>query len=320
MVKNRRVAGGYISNFDGFSENVYDRVKKARRALIRKDAETEHKEKDPYDNIWDSGLEILKPVIEIPHKLLIVCNTIHDKVDEIEFSILVKGKWDSNCFRLEDAYLIPKQKVTRYSVDYLEDLGAYKRDGFNTIIHSHPFKSAHFSGADDEYINSNFICSILFSDGEFTASIINVDIEKGKKLQISPQMSMILDSCEIAGLDNIIEERFAKNYSNYNCMGKGVYRGAFKYNEDGQWGYDGDDVLAKLDKLSKCDKSSREDEEDGEDESLGDESEESRELEEDECNPLVGYDPSLGGYLDHSEGIEQDKGRKGRVITPLKGG
>lgn len=136
-------------------------------------------------DIFDSELHIAdKVIIRVPIKILSVCRAIQKKVNEHEFSILVKAAWNKNVLELSENFVIPKQEVTYSSVDYRDNLAEYKKQGYNVVIHSHPFKSNSFSRDDIETINTHFTASLLYSCGEFTRAVIAVPINRDTILQI----------------------------------------------------------------------------------------------------------------------------------------
>ena len=148
--------------------------------------------------VWNSGLKIVKPKILIPYKLLLVCNSIQKKLENYEFSILAKGRWTSDGFKLSSDYVIPEQEVSHCSVEYdNKDVLKYLKQGYNVVIHSHPFDSSDFSGIDDEYINANFQCSILYSNSKFTNAVLNIKINNEFKLQIKPEIKLIHDKIDV---------------------------------------------------------------------------------------------------------------------------
>lgn len=148
---------------------------------------------DPIQNAWDSELVIKNELtVYIPQYIKDVCNTIQNKVNHNEFSILVKSDWNEDGdLVLYKEYVIPKQTVTPTSVGYNEPLDPYISNGYNVVIHSHPFKSSSFSYADRDTINTNFECSILYSEGNFTAATIPVQIRPGVVLHIPPKIAII---------------------------------------------------------------------------------------------------------------------------------
>lgn len=152
------------------------------------------------EELWDSGLKIIKnPKVVIPAKVLAVCLKIQEKVGHNEFSILVKGTWTEKGFKLSDDFIIPEQEVTATTVKY-GDLQHYKQQGYNTVIHSHPFKSRSFSSTDDSSINAHFVCSILFSVSEFTKAVITIPVSDGIKLQVDAEIQLDF-SIDIADID-----------------------------------------------------------------------------------------------------------------------
>jgi hypothetical protein len=137
------------------------------------------------NKVWDSGLSVIKPEICIHPDVLRISKTIQEKVKNNEFSVLFKGYWGEDVgFIVEPDFYIPKQKVSFSSVDYDEDLHPHKVKGYNTVIHSHPFsKNSVFSFADEDTINSNMDCSILFTN-RFVEATLRVKIKDGIMLKI----------------------------------------------------------------------------------------------------------------------------------------
>lgn len=166
---------------------------------------------------WDSGLKIYKPVISIPEKVKHICKVIQNHVGSSEFSVLFKGDWNFDDFRISEEYIIPKQKVSGSSVDYKEDLTKYKKEGFNVVIHSHPFSLTSFSHTDEEHINVHFDVSVLFCRGEFTDATMRIKLKDGI-LKLKPEIKMIseIPVIPIDGLDNIEKFRLPDTYLNYH--------------------------------------------------------------------------------------------------------
>lgn len=157
---------------------------------------------------WESGLIILKdPKILIPDYIKYVCDDIQEKIKDNEFSILTSGRWTKNGFEIDENYVIPIQEVGGVDVDFKEELDSYVQDGYNTIIHSHPFNSSSFSCSDNETINSNFDCSILYSQGDFTASTLRIKISEDIRIVINPNIKYISPIMDI-NIDNIKTKQF----------------------------------------------------------------------------------------------------------------
>jgi hypothetical protein len=115
--------------------------------------------------IWDSDLKIIENlVVIVPIELLSVLEFIQSKVNDLEFSILCKGKFNEDGYTVFSEFYVPEQEVTSVSVEYTEDLHLKRKEGYEVIIHSHPFSkgSSDFSGTDEEFINSHFTCSLLY--------------------------------------------------------------------------------------------------------------------------------------------------------------
>ncbi len=124
---------------------------------------------------WESDLKIVSYVIvQVPMKLLLVCNNIADRVDDNEFSIVTDiVEKTIDCVRLSDDYYIPKQSVTPGSIDYLND--EYHH---SVVIHRHPDEHNTFSPTDKAYINQNFELSLLYTQKEkFVNGVYNLKIE-----------------------------------------------------------------------------------------------------------------------------------------------
>lgn len=186
--------------------------------------------------VFSSGLKVVKThtekvLITLSPLIISVCNSLQRKVGHNEFSIVCKGKWgDDGSYIVSEDYKVPKQKVDGAAVDYdLDHLEQLKMEGYNTVIHSHPFKSANFSSSDDETINSHFECSVLYSVGEFTTATIAVVPVPGMKL-------IITGNPTIEGDDNVVPE---SESSNIEKKFKDTYS---KYYNYGYWyGYDNPD-------------------------------------------------------------------------------
>jgi len=141
---------------------------------------------------WKSNLNFVSNLILIPEDLELICKSIQSQVGSDEFSILTRGNWTKNGFQLEKEFIIPKQEVGSCNVDFEEDIGKFKKEGFNTIIHSHPFTNdATFSGSDDETINKNFMCSVLFCRGGFTDATLKIEVKKHLKLGLTPDIKVV---------------------------------------------------------------------------------------------------------------------------------
>jgi len=124
---------------------------------------------------WDSDLKVISRVlVQVPMKLLLVCNNIAERVDENEFSIVtdIVGK-TIDCVCLSDDYYIPKQSVTPGSIDYLND--EYHH---SVVIHRHPDDHNSFSSTDKAYINQNFELSLLYTKKDnFVNGVYNLKLE-----------------------------------------------------------------------------------------------------------------------------------------------
>jgi len=126
---------------------------------------------------FDSGLCIISPVVTVERELLAVCKYIQGKLTGKEFSLLTKGSFGSENFNVSAQYVIPEQEISSGHVCFLEELESYRQDGFNTIIHSHHTMGIGFSGSDKDTINQNFLCSLLFANGEFKESSLLIPFQ-----------------------------------------------------------------------------------------------------------------------------------------------
>jgi proteasome lid subunit RPN8/RPN11 len=175
--------------------------------------------------------------IYIPPSILYLCNGLQQKFTDLEFSILVKGKWTEDGFELSEETAIPKQEVTGASVDLNDaQTDKFKQEGFNTIIHSHPFKSTSFSHSDLQTLTPHYTCSILYSKGEFPVATISIDVHPGVKITVGTALFLLE---YVSDLPENIGELIKRKYSgvvHYNPN----YGGSYTYgaNKAGKAEYD----------------------------------------------------------------------------------
>ena len=192
--------------------------------------------------VWDSDWAPSKLRVIVDSKLLSACKYIQDQIDGKEFSILAKGEFINDGFYIKNDYYVPEQEVETASVDYKENLALKKADGYNTVIHSHPFsESTSFSGADDEHINSHFTCSLLLNKSSKPVdAIVNIPVE-GRWLQFKVE-----DIAEGKEIVVVSAENLAKihkkeySISKYSNVQSRLYGGIKSYesileNEDKKW-------------------------------------------------------------------------------------
>lgn len=167
-----------------------------------------------YCEIWDSGLEILRGIkIKIPLRLLIVCNSIQKQLsDNYEFTILAKGQWTREGFVISEEYIIPEQEVRRASVEYLEDLFKYRQQGYNVIIHSHPFNMHEFSIDDEETINTHFDCSVLYSQRKFVKAVVTIKVSDNIVLQLEGKTEIDWNTYEEVDISKIKKQEIPKRF------------------------------------------------------------------------------------------------------------
>ena len=156
------------------------------------------------ENQWESELNIISSIqVVIPVKLYLVCNQIASKVGGNEFSIVtdIKEKDNQNIL-LNDEFYIPKQKVNPSNIDYLLDVYNH-----SVCIHRHPDGCNGFSSTDKEYINQNFVLSLLYTrrDG-FVNGIYNMRLDDKTMIQLPVEIKVDYNLEEIS-IENIIEEK-----------------------------------------------------------------------------------------------------------------
>ena len=150
---------------------------------------------DPLGNhnmVWESGLEIVKPPINIivPASLVDVMTSIEAQIKNAEFSIYVKADISNvGDVVISEEYCIPDQNVSMADVEYNDP----PVDGFNAVIHKHPSGMRVFSTTDDKYINKNFEVSLLWCDKMFVTAIVNYEIRSGVKLQLEGEVVVGVD-------------------------------------------------------------------------------------------------------------------------------
>jgi hypothetical protein len=165
----------------------------------------------------------------VPLRIWNVCNELQTNLGSNEFSIVCKGTFNKEGkFVVSKEYAVPKQEVAGASVDYdNEDLQRLKLEGWNVIIHSHPFNcaSSSFSQSDKDTINTHFDCSILFSCKDFTFSTMSFPVRNGIKLVVESDVSMMAEE----GSEIVSKAEYDK-----------IQKKVYTYNENDYWyGYDG---------------------------------------------------------------------------------
>lgn len=125
--------------------------------------------------IFDSGLSIVKAnegfKIYYPIVYVGLIQTLNRVVDGYEYSFFGKiNKIAGNKIFLEEDYYIPEQEVSHSSVKYKEK----PPEGWDVVVHRHPFQGGGFSATDETYINANFIVSLLINNDTITQGVFNV--------------------------------------------------------------------------------------------------------------------------------------------------
>ncbi len=178
------------------------------------------------NSVWDSGMKFIPTIVLVKREAINIIKALCYKFPDTEFSVLFKTEFSNNGIVVTSEYYIPKQEVSGASVDYLEDLALVKKEGFNAIVHKHPGSgNSKFSSADMDFINKNFMCSILVnSTGRICQCLLNIKINDDTVIQIPEAKVSILDDeplPDIDGLENITVKTI--DYGKYYNYGTGEY-------------------------------------------------------------------------------------------------
>jgi len=133
--------------------------------------------------------------------------------EDFEFSILLKGKYneDGNFIVDVNDYVIPKQKVSSSTIRYdNSETTEYITEGYNTVIHKHPHGFNEFSRTDYEFINKNFMCSILYTDNKFVMATLLIPLKLGFERENGECLNDFLD--EILDEEGIVNNNLSDNY------------------------------------------------------------------------------------------------------------
>jgi len=157
------------------------------------------------NTVWDSGLKIARTVqIYVPFKVLSIVRSIEEKLPmDVEFSVLFKARRDGNKIYVEPEYYIPKQEVSYSTIEYQEDLGVLREQGYRVVVHKHPSGITDFSSTDDEHINAHFDASILYVGKGFQKAVVRVKLDEETILLVPAEIVMEEDEIEVQGIENI---------------------------------------------------------------------------------------------------------------------
>jgi len=161
--------------------------KKKKRKKIEKREESKETEtyKGDDDNIWDSGLNIIKGQdihILVSEEISRLCKALEQRVDT-EFMLYAKADFRTfPTITIQDIFF-PEQEASYAYVKSLEK----KPDEFNVVIHRHPHGNTQFSATDDEFLNNNSLISMLFTNGEFATATINIKINGTSFVQVETE-------------------------------------------------------------------------------------------------------------------------------------
>jgi len=160
----------------------------------------------------------------IPESILNLMRGLDDHFNSqnIEFSIFCKSYIDKDRdLIISDEYYIPEQICTSTEVEYKEDNLEY-----NTVIHKHPNNVKSFSGTDEEYINRNFLASLLWVDKKFELGLVNIPTSIGL-LRLPLELNLMTSPLELPEqevLDKIKKKTYAvSQHYNYNKPITGSY-------------------------------------------------------------------------------------------------
>jgi len=176
--------------------------------------------------VWNNkNLEKIKDIeVEIPISLVYVMRQISEKMTtDSEFGLYLKGEFVDRKLIVSEEYYVPKQKVSRASIDFDDEDGGPE---WNGVIHKHPTGCTGFSGTDDGSINSNHLFSLLFESNQIKSGEINLTVK-----EILGRIRLPLDLTfrhpEIDVPDNLIEK----------IDDKPAYATYHHSNQQGQYGY-----------------------------------------------------------------------------------
>lgn len=166
--------------------------------------------------VWSSSST--KPIEEfpcfVPLDLVYIMRQIErDRFNNtpLEFGLYLKGSIEDGELIVSSDVMLPPQVVSTASIDFdrTEDGG----DEFNGVIHRHPGSSSSFSGTDDTHINSNFMFSLLYSNKQIRAGIINIPTDYGR-IRLDLDINVDTPVIDISHLDlSNIKKRPVKKHN-----------------------------------------------------------------------------------------------------------
>jgi hypothetical protein len=107
---------------------------------------------------------------------------------------------------LGEEYYIPEQVVTASTVEYKETPPA----GYDCVVHKHPTGCLDFSFTDREFINANFVLSLLYVDSRFVRASLRV-LHQGIVFLLETEKIEILDpEIDVIGLEKIRRKEVKK--------------------------------------------------------------------------------------------------------------
>jgi len=184
---------------------------------------------EPRVEVFTSPLKVMStPVISCPPSVLSICNAIQGRLPGMEFSILLKGQWTPSGFIIAtDEHAIPKQDVTQSAVDYdHEDVSRLVAEGYNCVLHSHPMNLRTFSSSDEQTINSNFVASVLYCQGELCDARVCIPVVTGLKLRLKAEVVWSPYTGDLPNLGNITARTYDRPEYGFGSV-YGVWPGDF---------------------------------------------------------------------------------------------
>lgn len=128
----------------------------------------------------------------------------------LEFGLYLSGDLEDGVLFVNEKYYLPKQEVSSASIDF--DSNDDGGSEYNGVIHRHPGSMHSFSSTDDKHINSNFMFSLLYADGQIKTGVINLNTDAGR-VQLKLDIDIETPNVDIShmNLDNI-EQRVVRTY------------------------------------------------------------------------------------------------------------
>jgi hypothetical protein len=157
---------------------------------------------------WDAITFVGGFKVIIPKKIEDVCDYLAEKMTT-EYAILCNiDTFEGNVVTLKDEFYIPKQEVSAAFVKILSDKDEEVKN-YDTIIHRHPNGLHSFSKTDEENINMNFTCSMLYTKvAGFVKGVYNLPLNADKSIKLKVDVSIAV----VKEFNLDIEDEMLKEY------------------------------------------------------------------------------------------------------------